>query len=855
MFEDFTIYNSHEPAGVELPKISLTKEELTDIDVHLTDQSSSLDVLKSLVRKGLREKEITKYPNRQEYYDRAKTELDIFEELGFIDYVLLNWDIIGFCHKNDIPVGNARGSAAGSLVLYLLRVTNVDPIEHGLFFERFVSKSRAKKVKDENGKEFLVGSLLPDVDSDISYDQRQRVINYIEEKHVGKTSKILTFNTFSAKLCIREAVKYFEEAKEDDANIVSDLIPKSHGVVFALEKAKQENETFKKWTETHSKAYENALKIEDLYKNTGVHPSGIAICSTNIEDIMPIQKTKEGALVSGYDMNGVSDLMVKFDILGLRTLTIAHNTCKKIGIDLSTIDHKDPFIYQVFQSFEHPVGLFQISADTNFRVCQEVKPNSLAELSDVIALARPATLQFISDYVEQKKNPQKIGINDQLDELLQNSKNVMLYQETMMFAANKVFGMSLEEAEILRRVVGKKKVEEIPAWKDKIYKAAEKNNLRSEVADYFWAFVEAAGNYSFNLSHSISYAILAAKTVYLKFKHPKEFFISVLESSQFEPDPLATVAEVNQELRDFNIKLLPPSLEKSQMNFSVEGDNIRYGLNSIKGISEKSLNSLIDFRGKEFMNKYEIFSAAKQSGLNISVLAALIQAGAMEESGKDRSRTVLECQAFNLLTDREKRNFCKIGERFGFDILDSISEVVEKKILADDNKPIIPEKRFETFKKNFKKYREIYQHNKKFEKFANWWYETTLLGYSYSNCLKDCFIDEFGIMSNTLEIKDIADRETFKTAIQVTDFFTKTSAAGNKYMNISGSDEKGLAKFLFMDNRREAKLTDFLDTGNKINKGDVLILTGTKSGDTLFVDSIKVIDTKIYMKTKDLKND
>jgi DNA polymerase-3 subunit alpha len=855
MFKDFTIYNSHEPAGVELPKISLTKEELTDIDIHLTDQSSSLDVLKSLVRKGLREKEITKYPNRQEYYDRAKTELDIFEELGFIDYVLLNWDIIGFCHKNDIPVGNARGSAAGSLVLYLLRVTNVDPIEHGLFFERFVSKSRAKKVKDENGKEFLVGSLLPDVDSDISYDQRQRVINYIEEKHVGKTSKILTFNTFSAKLCIREAVKYFEEAKEDDANIVSDLIPKSHGVVFALEKAKQENETFKKWTETHSKAYENALKIEDLYKNTGVHPSGIAICSTNIEDIMPIQKTKEGALVSGYDMNGVSDLMVKFDILGLRTLTIAHNTCKKIGIDLSTIDHKDPFIYQVFQSFEHPVGLFQISADTNFRVCQEVKPNSLAELSDVIALARPATLQFISDYVEQKKNPQKIGINDQLDELLQNSKNVMLYQETMMFAANKVFGMSLEEAEILRRVVGKKKVEEIPAWKDKIYKAAEKNNLRSEVADYFWAFVEAAGNYSFNLSHSISYAILAAKTVYLKFKHPKEFFISVLESSQFEPDPLATVAEVNQELRDFNIKLLPPSLEKSQMNFSVEGDNIRYGLNSIKGISEKSLNSLIDFRGKEFMNKYEIFSAAKQSGLNISVLAALIQAGAMEESGKDRSRTVLECQAFNLLTDREKRNFCKIGERFGFDILDSISEVVEKKILADDNKPIIPEKRFETFKKNFKKYREIYQHNKKFEKFANWWYETTLLGYSYSNCLKDCFIDEFGIMSNTLEIKDIADRETFKTAIQVTDFFTKTSAAGNKYMNISGSDEKGLAKFLFMDNRREAKLTDFLDTGNKINKGDVLILTGTKSGDTLFVDSIKVIDTKIYMKTKDLKND
>ena len=280
--------------------------------------------------------------------------------------------------------------------------------------------------------------------------------------------------------------------------MVSDLIPKNHGIVMALKKSREENPTFDKWASSHRKAFENALKIENLNKNTGIHPSGIAICSEIIGDVIPLQKTKEGAIVSGYDMDDVSDLMVKFDILGLRTLTIADNTCRKLGIELSEIDHNDPFIYQVLQNFRHPVGLFQISADTNFRVCQQVKPDSLHELSDVIGLARPATLQFISEYVEQKKNPKKLGINDELDEILQDTKNVMLFQENMMFAASKVFGMSLEEAESLRRVVGKKKVDEIPAWKDKIYKAAEAKGLTQEVADYFWAFVEAAGNYSFN---------------------------------------------------------------------------------------------------------------------------------------------------------------------------------------------------------------------------------------------------------------------------------------------------------------------------------------------------------------------
>lgn len=496
MFEDFESYTDHEPMGVELPKIYLSKEELSAIDPKLSAESSSLDVLKSLARQGIKERGIDKLTNRKEYYDRAQYELGVFDELGFVDYVLLNWDIIGFCHKNGIPVGMGRGSSCSSIILYLLRVTNIDPIENELFFERFVSKARARKIVDKRGKEFLMGSLLPDVDSDISYDERHKVISYIEERHSGRTSKILTFNTFSSKLCIREAVKYFEEVKEEDANFVSDLIPKSHGLVSSLTKSREESEAFDRWTQIHKRAYANALKVEDLYKNTGLHPSGIAICASNIEDVIPLQKSKEGALVSGYDMSDVSELMVKFDILGLRTLTIAHNACLKLGITLNDINPHDPFIYEVLQNFRHKTGLFQM-AETNFRVCQQVKPNCLQELSDVISLARPGALQFTSNYVENKKNPFELNLHPELDKILAGSKNVILYQEQLSLIANKVFGFSLDDSELLRKIVSKKRKDEMPLWKERIYKAGEENGLSNEICDFYWSSLEASADYSF----------------------------------------------------------------------------------------------------------------------------------------------------------------------------------------------------------------------------------------------------------------------------------------------------------------------------------------------------------------------
>lgn len=848
MFKNFQPYDDCEPSGVELPNTPVDAKTLSELE--LKEGSSNYEIVRKLCYQGMLKRGLEK---NQDYIDRVKFELETLRELGFIDYILLNWDVINFCHDNDIPVGGGRGSAAGSLVLYLLGVTDIDPIPHGLFFERFVSKSRARKVTDKHGKEFLVGSVLPDIDNDISYEKRGKVIEYIEKTHAGRTAKILTFNTFSSKLCIREATKYFDEASEDDAKSVSDLIPKAHGIVLPLSKAIEEDEKFEKWTKKHKRTIKNALIIEGLIKNTGVHPSGIAICSQDITNVVPLQRSKDGDLVTGYNMHDVADLMVKFDILGLRTLTIAHKTCQKIGERLEDIDPNDNEIYRVLQDFNHPMGLFQISADTNYQVCRDVKPMNLAELSDVVALARPSSLQFVDEYITQKTAPSELGVHPVMDELLRESKNVFLYQETLMQCISQVFGFSLQDADDVRRIVGKKMVDKMQPWKEKIYNAAQEKGMEESVADYFWTALDAAANYSFNKSHSFAYATLAAKTVYLKYKHPQEFFLSVLEAAEFEPDPLLTISSVNQELSDFGIKLLPPDLFKSDLNFKIEGDNIRYGLNSIKGISMKSLESLVKFRGNTFDNKYHAFVAAKECGINISVLAALIQAGTMDSNTENRIRLVLEAQAFNLLTDREKRNFEKIGERFNFDLLDSIAEVVEKQTLGDDNRPIMKTSRFETFKKKFSEYRGIYNENKKHHKFTYWWYENSLLGYSYSYKLKDCFDNEYNMLKDLKEVSDLSEGSNFKSVLQVKEVFTRTSRNGNKYMMIFGNDNSANHKFIFMDNARSAKLTDFLEH-NTVKKEDIVVIFGSKSdSDSSFAESVKVINSSVLMKLSDFK--
>jgi len=530
----------------------------------------------------MKSKGINKFANKQVYLDRVKMELDVLDELGFVDYILLNWDILNFCHENDIPTGPGRGSAAGSLVLFLIDVTKVDPVKYDLFFERFVSKSRAKKT-EHKGVTYLDGSLLADIDNDISYERRKEVIQYIEDKYPGRTSKILTLNTLSGKLCVKECGKIVGNYSEQEVNLVSDTIPKKFGKVAPLIEAYQESDSFEQWVNENLDIFKIARKLEGLNKNAGVHPSGIAISFDKLEDICPVQLTNDGSLVSGYDMNWVAELMVKFDILGLRTLTVLHDVCNQLGIDINSIDPDDPKIYTYLQDLNQPQGLFQIEAHTNFNVCKKVKPKNLEQLSAVVAIARPGALEFLDQYVSYSQTGDFQSQHELYDEVLSYTGGIPLYQEQLMKMAVKI-GFTLDEAEQLRRIVGKKKIDQMPKWKAKIEQKVKDGDLPNEAGDILWKVAEDSANYSFNKSHSLAYANLAAWTAYLKFNYPKNFFIALLRMAKYEPSPHEEISKVCQELSFFGIDLLPPDLAKSDMDFKIEGE--REILTIIEGFSE-----------------------------------------------------------------------------------------------------------------------------------------------------------------------------------------------------------------------------------------------------------------------------
>ena len=845
------------PVGVRLPGIEVEQRFYDELGISNT--SSNYDLLRELCLKGVKERGIDKLDNKQEYYDRVKMELSVLKDLGFVDYILLNWDVLNFCHENDIPTGPGRGSAAGSLVLFLLKVTNIDPIKYDLFFERFVSKSRAKKTIVDNIT-YLDGSLLADVDNDISYDRRAEVIKYIEDKHKGKTCKILTLNTLSSKLCVKECGKIVGGFSEEEVNDISASIPKQFGKVFKLQKAYDESEKLKKFCDDNPKVFKIARKLEGLNKNTGVHPSGIAISFYNIQEVMPMQKTNDGNYVSGYDMNDVASLMVKFDILGLRTLSVVYDTLKQLDMDIETIDVESDNIYENFKFIEAPKGLFQIEADTNFKAARKIAPRNLEELSAVVAIARPGALDYLDTYASYIKTSVFSSVHEFFDDILSYTGGIPLYQEQLMKMAVKV-GFTLDEAEQLRRIVGKKKVDQMPAWKAKIEEKIEENDLPKQVGKVLWKVAEDSANYSFNKSHSISYATLAAITTYLKFNHSKEFFLSLLKMTKHEPDSHAEIALISQELCLFDMKLLPPDLAKSKVEFSIEGNNIRYGLNSVKGVSEKTLENVVDFRNSQLLeqNKYDIFLSAKDSGINIGVLSGLIQGGMMDSfcdssSGvANRCRLVLEAQAFNLLTQREKRNFTQLGGKLNYDILNSIAFVRKENYPADDGRPLMKDSRFQTFKRDYDKYRQIYDKNKEHLVFANWYFERKYLGYSHSNEIKKVFQDTQNLV-NSLELKSIDQNDRVKYVGVVTDCVSRTSRAGNKYMRVEIQDDYGKINFMMTNNRRSATLDNYLNEGGKKPKeGQIVFIYGTKGEDIIFGEKLSILDEKIYTRLSEIK--
>tara|TARA_R100000808_G_C2147827_1_gene155856 strand:- start:38 stop:2605 length:2568 start_codon:yes stop_codon:yes gene_type:complete len=831
--------------GVRLPQFEI--DNTYKHRLHVSEDCNNFDFLRKLCLTGFNQLNVEKDSELyNKYVERAKYELNTLKELGFIDYTLLVWDVINFCKENDIPTGLGRGSAAGSLVLFLIGVTGVDPIRHDLYFERFVSKIRAKKTVVD-GVTYLDGSLMCDVDLDICYYRRQEVIQYLENKFKGKTAKIITMNTLSGKLLIKECGKIVAEKNETEMNGVSALIPKTFGQVMDIEEAYKEEDKFRDWCDDNKTAYKVALKLRGLIKNKGVHPSAISLSYEKMEDSCPAELTSaKDSSVSSYDMNWISIFNVKLDLLGLRSVSVVDDVCKQVGLSLNELDLNDPLIYRQLQDLKTPHGCFQIEADTNYKVCQKVMPKNIEELSAVLALARPGAMQFVDQYALYVNSDTYEPIHPFFDDTLKETGGVALYQEQLMKMANKV-GFTLDEAEILRRIVGKKKRAEVKKWKNKISDKIKENKLDPEIGDILWQILEDSANYSFNKSHSMSYAALAAATVYLKFKYPQQFFLSLLKMTRHEPDPISEIAKIHTEMSEFDIKLLPPHLTRSEMDFSIEGDDIRFGLLSIKGISEKSIEKINNFKNT-YSDKFEVFMAAKESKLNIGVLSALIQAGALEGFKQSRSKVVLEAQLWNLLTDRERRYVMNFAKQMDYDLVEILKFLMKFK--DEKGKVIIKDSRYETIKKKYKPYLDIYILNSKSESFANWYYEKMLLGYTYNKSLKDIFSQRREDLSSIREIGEMPFRSRAIFVGRIEDTYKGKSKNGNKYFKAVISDETGLLPTLiFKDKMDECESLN----GGFPKKTNIVIVKGQKFEDAIFADMISVQDTKVFTKLSELK--
>mgnify|MGYP001575742384 CR=1 FL=1 len=839
--------------GVRLPTFEI--EDKYKKQYSLKEGGTNFDFLKALCNAGFKNLKLKKSdPNYDKYVERVKYELKTVESLGFVDYFLLVWYVIDYCKKEGIPTGAGRGSGSSSLILYLIGVTRIDPLKYGLIFERFISETRAKK-QIINGVTYLDGSLMCDVDLDICFYRRQELLNHLAEKFKGKTSKISTFNTFSSRSLIKMCGKTMDNKTENEMNYVSGLIPQVFDKVKDLEVAYAEVEEFRKWCDENKTIYNTALKLRNLNKNKGVHPSGIAISFNEIIDDCPLELSSDKHLISTFDMSWVSLINVKLDCLGLRSVSVVDDVCKQLKIEAKDIDIDNPFIYQQLFDLRYPHGIFQIEAETNFKVCQKVKPKNFTELYAILGIARPGALAFADQYANFTNN----GIinidtgSKKLDEILTETGGALIFQETILKIAHEVFGLSLLDAENIRRAVSKKKHEEMEKYEHVIKDQAKKLNIE-RAGEFYWKCLIDSADYLFVKSHAASYANLSAITVYLKFSHPKEFFLSLLRMTKNEGDPITEIGIIEKELQYFNIKLLPPDLRKSGVEFQIEGDNIRFGLSSIKGISDKVIERMSNLK-HEFNNRIDIFQSAKECGINIGAMSALVQAGALEEAKQDRSKCVLEAQLWNILSDKEKKYGNLIAEEQNYSVFNIIRRL--KTFTDDKGKPIIKESRFKTILDHYQPYKAIYVQNSANKDFCNYFYESKIIGYSFSSTLKQIFDRKTADLVTINEVKEYGEKTPCKFVAIINEVRSGVSKNKNPYCKIKVSDNTGSMYVIFTDSQHSHTIEECrnLNKGKLPKEGDIAIIEGKTSADIVFANLVAIQTSKIYTKWAELKRD
>ena len=583
--------------------------------------------LRKLCEKAIPERYGQKTP---EVMNRLNYELGIIDRMGFSDYFLIVMDFIHFAKTHGIPIGPGRGSAAGSIVSYLLHITELDPLEFDLLFERFLNPERVS---------------MPDIDTDLCYRGRGRVIDYLAHKYgEDHVAQIITFSTLAARAVIRDVGRVMNLPLRD-VDKIAKMIPQGPGVT--LEKTVESSHEFKSAYETNPTVHtliDHCLKLEGLSRQAGTHAAGVVICSAPVDDFVPIQLTQENFIQTQYEKDQVEKLgLLKMDLLGLRNLTVIQDTVdmikenRNIDLDVRKIPYKDKATSEMLCQGD-TIGVFQSESSGYTNLLMQLAPGAFQDLIPMVALYRPGPLGsgMAEDFIKRKHG--KIPVeypHPMLEPVLKETYGVILYQEQVMRIASVMGGFSLGQADLLRRAMGHKESDVLLAQRQAFLEGAEKQGVSSEVANHVFDLMVHFAGYGFNKSHSVCYAWIAWQTAYLKAHFRPEFMAAMMTCYNGDR---GKVSRYIANSRKHGVKLVAPNVNRSRASFAASGNTILFGLSGIQHLGDAAVESIIEAREKDgpFTSLSDFLERVDGRTVNARACESLIKCGALDDMGANR---------------------------------------------------------------------------------------------------------------------------------------------------------------------------------------------------------------------------
>ncbi|MDR4506724.1 MAG: DNA polymerase III subunit alpha [Candidatus Brocadiaceae bacterium] len=593
------------------------------------------------LRKLCEEGAVKKYGSLHPHIlERLNYELEVIEKTGFVAYFLIVWDFIHCAIKHRIPA-TGRGSGAGSIVAYVLNITNIDPIENDLLFERFLNAERIS---------------MPDLDIDFCAEGREKIIKYVREKYGGdcNVAQIITFGTMKAKAVIRDVGRVMNIALSE-VDKVAKLIPNVLNITLeeALEQEPALRSLYEREKHIH-KLFEISKKLEGLCRHASVHAAGIVISDEPLDNYVPLAKKGDVVTTQFYDEILVDKLgLLKADFLGVRKLTVLDKALKRIlettgeDIDLTKIPMDDRATYELLSRGDVK-GVFQVETSRGFKeLLKKLKPDTFADILPLVALYRPGPLQsgMVDSFINRKHGRERVTyLHPSLEPLLKETHGVILYQEQVMRIANRLAGFSLNQADNLRKAMGKKKPEIMAQFKDQFVKGAVSNNIPVDIAVSIFELMEYFAGYGFNKSHSAAYAVITYQTAYLKTHYPVQYMVAQLSCEKQNTDK---ITEYIEDCRRMGIEILPPDCNESQNDFTIShGNKIRFGLGAIKNVGEKAIEAILQSRQKEgpFSSILDFCKRVDMRAVNKQVIESLVKSGCFDSLNDHRAKLLAELE-------------------------------------------------------------------------------------------------------------------------------------------------------------------------------------------------------------------